>query len=115
MTRRAGVASTDPRRRAAAGCQPWARCNTPTQPFRRCKGEPAAAELGANTDANHPCTNFFGNIFWQIYFFLMLTKEYIFVLRNFQILHKLKKEGDLTSSRYLHMLDQCQHLLSQTK
>jgi hypothetical protein len=23
------------------------------------KGEPGAAELGANTDANHTCTNFF--------------------------------------------------------
>ena len=45
----------------------------------------------------------------------MLIKEYIFVLRNFQILHELKKEDDLTSSSYLHMVDQSQHLLSQTK
>jgi hypothetical protein len=79
------------------------------------KGEPDAAELGANTDANHTCTKKFKNIFWQIFFFLMLTKENIFVLRNFQILHKLKKEDDLTSFSYLHMLDQCQYLLSQTK
>ena len=47
--------------------------------------------------------------------FLFDAKEYIFVLRNFKILHKLKKEDNLNSSRYLHMLDQCQHLLSQTK
>jgi hypothetical protein len=38
----------------------------------------------------------------------MLTKEYIFVLRNFQVLHKLKKEDDLTSSGYLPMLNLCQ-------
>ena len=35
----------------------------------------------------------------------MLTKEYIFVLKKFQILHKLKKEDNLTSSSYLHLLD----------
>ena len=33
-------------------------------------------------------------------FFLILNKEYIFVLRNFQILHNLKKEDDLASSSY---------------
>ena len=52
--------------------------------------EPDAAELGANTDANYTCTIFFWNIFWQILFFLMLTKEYIFVLGNSQILHNSK-------------------------
>ena len=45
----------------------------------------------------------------------MLTKEYTFVLGNFQILHKLKKEDDLTSYSYLQMLSLCQHLLNQTK
>ena len=36
------------------------------------------------------------------YLFLMLTKEYVFVLRNFLLLHKLKKEDDLTSASYLN-------------
>ena len=80
-----------------------------------CKGELGAAELGANTDAKHTCTKKKWNIFSQIFFFLMLTKEFTLVLENFQILHKLKKKDDLTFSSHLHMLDQCQHLLSQTK
>ena len=37
------------------------------------KGETDAAELGANTDANHTYSNFFKNIFLQIFFFLMLA------------------------------------------
>ena len=79
------------------------------------KGEQDTAELGANSDANHTCTTILGNFFLQIFFFWMLTKEYIFVLRNFLLIHKIKKEDDLTSASYLHMLDLCQHLLSQTK
>ena len=58
---------------------------------------------------------FFEFFLWQVFFLLMLTKEYVFVLRNFPLLHKLKKEDDLTFASYLHMLDLCQHLLSQTK
>ena len=38
----------------------------------------------------------------------------MFFFRNFLLLHKLKKEDDLTSASYLHMQDLCQHLLSQT-
>ena len=30
--------------------------------------------------------------FWQIFFFLMLTKEYVFVLRNFLLLHNPKRK-----------------------
>ena len=45
----------------------------------------------------------------------MQMKEYVFVLRNFLLLHELKKEDDLPSASYLQMLDLCQHLLSQTK
>ena len=44
-----------------------------------CKGKQATAELGANTDAIHTCGNLFRFFFWQIFFFLMLTKEYVFV------------------------------------
>jgi hypothetical protein len=55
------------------------------------KGEQCTAELGANTDANHTCTKFFWNFFRQIFFFLMLSKEYVFVSRNFLLLRKLKK------------------------
>ena len=55
------------------------------------QGEQATAEFGANADANHTWGNLFWNLSLQIFFFLMLTKEYIFVLWNFQILHKLKK------------------------
>ena len=40
------------------------------------------------------------------------NQEYVFVLRNFLHLHKLKKEDYLTSASYLHMLER---LLSQTK
>ena len=32
----------------------------------------------------------------------MLMKEYVFVSKNFLLLHKLKKEDDLTSDSYLH-------------
>ena len=74
------------------------------------KGEQDAAELGANSDANHTYTKFSWTIFWHIFFFLRLTKEYVFVLRNFPLLHKLKKKDYLTSASYLHMLDLCQHL-----
>ena len=48
-------------------------------------------------------------IFWQIFLFLMLTKEYVFVLSNFPLEHDLKKEDDLTFASYLHMLDLCQN------
>ena len=34
--------------------------------------------------------NFLEIFFWQIFFCLMLTKEYVFVLRNFLLLHTLK-------------------------
>ena len=47
------------------------------------KGKQATAELGANTDANHTCGNLFRIFFWQIFFFLMLTKEYVFCLKEF--------------------------------
>ena len=46
------------------------------------KGEQDTAELGTSTDAYNTCTTFFLN-FWQTCFFLMLTKEYICVCRNF--------------------------------
>ena len=39
----------------------------------------------------------------------------LLVFMNFILLHQLKKEDNHTSARYLHMLDLCQHLLSQTK
>ena len=57
----------------------------------------------------------FLNLFWQIFFFLMLMKKCVFVLKNFPPWHKLNKEDDLTSASYLNMLNLCQHLLSQTK
>ena len=57
----------------------------------RIKGEPDSAELGANIDAHHTFTKLFRIFFWQIFFFLMLTKDYVFVLRNFLLVHKLKK------------------------
>ena len=44
------------------------------------KGEQDTAELGANTDAKPTCTNFSFTFFLQIFIFLMLTKEYVFVL-----------------------------------
>ena len=40
------------------------------------------------------------NFFWQIFFFLMLTKENDFILRNFLLLHKLEKEDNLTFASY---------------
>ena len=46
------------------------------------KGKQATAELGANTDANHTCGNLFRIFFWQIFFFLMLTKEYVFLFKG---------------------------------
>ena len=54
------------------------------------KGEQDTAELGTITDANHTCTNKSEIFDWQIFFFLMLTKEYVFVLRNFRLLCGLK-------------------------
>ena len=54
------------------------------------------------------------NIFEFIFgdnFFSMLMKEYVFVSRNFLLLHKLNKEDDLTSASYLH----AGHLFSQGK
>ena len=67
------------------------------------------------TDANPTYTKKYWNLLLQIFFFFMLSKEYVFVVRNFLPLYKLKKDEDLTSASYLHILDQCQHLLSQTK
>ena len=32
------------------------------------------------------------NFFWQIFFLLMLTNKYVFVLRNYLLLHKLKTQ-----------------------
>ena len=56
------------------------------------------------------------NLFLQIFFFLMLAQEYIFILRNFLFLEEqTKNEDNITSASYLHLLDLCQHLLSQTK
>ena len=45
------------------------------------KLEQDTAAVGAITDANHTCSDFFA--FFQIFMFLMQTKEYVFVLRNF--------------------------------
>ena len=72
-------------------------------------------QVGANTDAYHTCTQYFGIIFRHIFFFLMLMKEYVLVLGYFLLLHQLKNEGNLTSARVLHLLDLFQHLLSPTK
>ena len=71
------------------------------------KGKHNTTELGANTDAKHTCGHSF-DFFWQIFFFWMLTKEYVFVYSNIVILHKFKNEDDLTSDSFL------QNLLSQT-
>ena len=42
------------------------------------EGKQNTAELGANTGANHTSGNFV-RIFFGRYFFLMLTKEHVFV------------------------------------
>ena len=55
------------------------------------KGTADHAELCANTDANHTCIQFSQLFFLQKYFMLMLTKEYIFGLENFKLLHNFKK------------------------
>ena len=77
------------------------------------KGELDAAELAANTYANHICTKHSWIFFFlQIIFFLMLMKEYVFLflgISHFYI--NSKKEDDLTSASYLH----AGHLLSQAK
>ena len=44
-----------------------------------------------NADANHTLSKFSQLFFRQIFFILMLTKKYIFVFKNFLLLHKLKK------------------------
>ena len=77
------------------------------------KWEQVTAELGSNSDANITCNNIFSKIIWHIFF--MLLKEYVFVLGSLPLLHKLKKEDDPTSVSYLHILNLCQDLLSQTK
>ena len=60
--------------------------------FSSSLGEQDAAELGANTDANHTCTNIFCLMFfWQIYFFLMLTKGYVFCFEECTTFTKTKK------------------------
>ena len=51
------------------------------------KGSADHAVLCANTDANHTSTTFSEFFFLQIFFILMLTKEYVFVFVNFQLLH----------------------------
>ena len=66
------------------------------------QGEQDTAELGANTDANHTCSNFLKIFFWYIFIFLMLMKENVFCLF---LLLKLIKEDDITSSICLLMLD----------
>ena len=37
------------------------------------QGEQDTAELATNIDANHTCTKFVRILFWQIFFFLMLS------------------------------------------
>ena len=71
--------------------------------FELSQGKQDAAELAANTYANHFCTKYFWIFFLQIIFFSMLMKEDVFVSRNFLLLHKLKKKDDLTSASYLNM------------
>ena len=61
--------------------------------FTFSQGEQDPSEFAANTDANHTCR-------WQIFFFLMLMKEYVLVLKNFLLLHNLNKENDLTAASY---------------
>ena len=58
------------------------------------KGEQDCAELGANTDANHTCTYLKENYIRTICFFF---------IRSYLLLHKLKKEDDLTSASGLRM------------
>ena len=36
-----------------------------------------------------------------MFFSLMLTEEYVLVIRNFLTLHKFKREDDLTNASYL--------------
>ena len=55
------------------------------------KGSANHAELWANIDANHACTQFSQLFFLQIFFFFILMKEYVLVFENYQFLHKLKK------------------------
>ena len=54
------------------------------------KGENDTAEHGNNTDTNHTYNKLVWQFVWQIFFFYMLTKDYVFVLKNFLLLHKLK-------------------------
>ena len=51
---------------------------------------------------------------FSVRYFLFDANKKIFLLKEFPILLKLKKEDGLTSASYLHVLVLCHHLLSQT-
>ena len=57
-----------------------------------------------NTDANLTSRKFSQFFCRQLFFILMLTKEYVFVFTNFLILYKFKNEDDLNSAWHLHIL-----------
>ena len=63
--------------------------------FIRGGGESEAHRI--NTDANHTCTKFSQSLFGQIFFVLMLTKEYVLFLRisYFYINSKMKAASPL--------------------
>ena len=74
------------------------------------KGTADHPQFCAYTDGNHTCTQFSQLFFGRNLFFCMLTKEYVFVFENFQLLHELRNKDNLSSASYLLVLHLYEHL-----